>query len=80
MHTLTATEVRSNFYQLLDSTAESHQPIVITGQRNNAVLVSLEDWSSAQETLHLLAVPGMRESIQAGLAEPVSACATELNW
>ena len=32
------------------------------------------------ETLYLLAVPGMRESIAAGLAEPIDQCATYLVW
>jgi len=63
MHTLTASEARANLYRLLDQTSESHQPITISGKRNSAVLVSSEDWESIQETLYLLTVPGMRESI-----------------
>jgi len=80
MPTLTASEARANLYRLMDQTAESHEPILIAGKRNDAVLVSAEDWQAIQETLHLLAVPGMRESIKAGLSEPVDACAPELNW
>ena len=70
MHTLTASEVRANLYRLIDETTESHEPVIISGKRNSAVLISAEDWSAIQETLHLLAVPGMRESIKAGMAEP----------
>jgi len=80
MHTLTASEARANLYRLMDQAAESHQPIVITGKRSQAVLVCAEDWEAIQETLVLLAIPGMRESIREGLAEPVDACATELDW
>jgi antitoxin YefM len=80
MPALTASEARANLYRLMDQTAESHEPIHIAGKRNDAVLVSAEDWQAIQETLHLLAVPGMRESIKAGLAEPVDACAPELDW
>jgi antitoxin YefM len=80
MPALTASEARANLYRLMDQTAESHEPILIAGKRNDAVLVSAEDWQAIQETLHLLAVPGMRESIKAGLAEPVDACAPELDW
>ena len=80
MNTLTASEARSNLYRLMDQAAESHQPIVISGKRTNAVLVSAEDWEAIQETLHLLSVPGMRESIKQGMAEPVENCAKELNW
>ncbi|MGP9764925.1 type II toxin-antitoxin system Phd/YefM family antitoxin [Halomonas sp. AOP13-D3-9] len=70
----TATEARSNLYQLIDETAESHQPIVIMGKRNSAVLVSEEDWSAVQETLYLLSVPGMRESIREGMNTPLAEC------
>lgn len=77
---MTATEARSNLYRLIDETAESHEPIVITGKRNNAVLLSESDWSAIQETLHLLSVPGMRESIREGMETPVDECPEELDW
>jgi prevent-host-death family protein len=77
---ITATEARSNLYRLIDETAESHQPIVISGKRNNAVLISEQDWSAIQETLFLLSVPGMRESIRDGMATAVEECAEELDW
>jgi PHD/YefM family antitoxin component YafN of YafNO toxin-antitoxin module len=60
--------------------AQSHQPVVITSDQGNAVLLSQEDWSSIQETLYLLSVPGMRESIQAGLAVAVDDCDEALAW
>ena len=65
---------------MIDETAESHQPIVIMGKRNKAVLVSEEDWSAIQETLYLLSVPGMRESIREGMDSPVDECDEELDW
>jgi antitoxin YefM len=77
---MTATEARSNLYRLIDETADSHQPIVITGKRNNAVLVSEEDWSAIQETLFLLSIPNMRESIREGMDTPASECDEELDW
>ena len=77
---ITATEARSNLYRLIDDTAESHQPIVITGKRNTAVLVAEEDWAAIQETLFLLSVPGMRESIREGMDTPVEHCDEELDW
>jgi antitoxin YefM len=80
MQTLIASEARANLYRLIDETAESHKPIIISGKRNNAVLFSAEDWSAMQETLYLLAIPGMRESIKAGMAEPLAKSATELGW
>ena len=77
---ITATEARSNLYRLIDEAVESHQPIVITGKRNKAVLVAEEDWSAIQETLYLLSVPGMRESIRDGMDTPLDECDETLNW
>ncbi|MEX0430373.1 type II toxin-antitoxin system Phd/YefM family antitoxin [Spiribacter insolitus] len=71
---ITATEARSRLSQLIEETAESHQPVIITGKRNSAVLVSEEDWSAIQETLFLLSIPGMRESIHEGMDTPVHGC------
>ena len=80
MTTLTASEARANLYRLIDETSESHKPIVISGKRGSAVLVSAEDWDAMQETLFLLSVPGMRESIRAGMAEPLAKSAKNLRW
>lgn len=80
MTTLTATEARANLYRVIDETAESHVPIRITSKRNNAVLLSEKDWDAIQETLHLLSVPGMRESIKAGLDTDITDCTEELDW
>jgi prevent-host-death family protein len=80
MQTLTASEARAKLYRLIDQTAESHEPIAITGKRANAVLISAEDWSAIQETLYLLSIPRMRESILEGMAESIDACSKELDW
>jgi antitoxin YefM len=80
MPTLTATEARSKLYRLIDEAASSHEPIVITGKRGSAVLISEDDWRSIQETLYLLNIPGMRESIREGLATPIEECSEKLDW
>ena len=80
MTTLTASQARARLYKLLDQAASSHEPIQITGKRANAVLVSEDDWRSIQETLYLLSIPGMRESIRKGLKEPVEKCLPDLKW
>ena len=80
MTTLSASEARAKLYKLLDEAASSHEPIQITGKRNNAVLVSEEDWRAIQETLHLLSIPGMRESIGKGLTTPVEKCSKDIKW
>ena len=80
MTTITATEARANLYRLMDAAAESHEPIVITGKRTRAVLVSEADWKAMQETLFLLSIPGMRESIREGMETPVQDCSDALDW
>ena len=80
MQTLTASEARTNLYRLIDEAARSHEPIIISGKRGNAVLISAEDWSAIQETLYLLSVPGMREFINVGIAEPLAKSAKALKW
>lgn len=80
MATISASDARAKLYRLIDEATASHQPVLITGKRHNAVLVSEEDWSAIQETLFLLSVPGMRESIKQGMGTPVEACSPDLDW
>ena len=80
MTVLTASEARASLYRLIDQAAESHEPIIISGKRTNAVLISEEDWRSIEETLHLLAIPGMRDSIKESMAEPLAKSKRTLKW
>ena len=80
MTAVTVTEARSSLYQLLDSVAASHEPVLITGKRSNAVLIAEDDWRAINETLYLLGIPGMRESIVEGLNTPLDECDDEVEW
>ena len=80
MTTLTVPEARANLYKLIDDTSLNHEPVIITGKRGNAVLLAEDDWNAINETLHLLSVPGMRETILAGMQESIDGAATELDW
>ena len=80
MPTVSATDARAHLYTLIDEGAKSHEPIIITGKRNKAVLLSEDDWRAIQETIFLLSVPGMRESIRHGLATPIEECTEEIDW
>jgi prevent-host-death family protein len=73
-------EAQTQLQKLIDAVSQSHQPVVITGSNGNAVLLSEEDWASIQETLYLLSVPGMRESIKAGMDTAIEDCEGELDW
>ncbi|MFZ0725516.1 MAG: type II toxin-antitoxin system Phd/YefM family antitoxin [Desulfobacterales bacterium] len=80
MPTLSGTEARAKLYRLVDQASLSHEPVVSTGKRGNAVLISEDDWRSIQETMYLLNVPGLRESIREGLATPLEDCQEEVDW
>ncbi len=80
MDAISATDAGAKLYHLIDEAAEAHEPILITGQRHNAILVSQEDWNAIQETLYLLSVPGMRESLHEGMNTPIEECYPELSW
>jgi prevent-host-death family protein len=78
MKKFTVSKASADLYRLMDEIAATHQPILIAGERGNAVLLSADDWQSIQETLR--SAPDMRESIKAGMAEPVEACSNKLDW
>ena len=80
MPNVTISEAHSNLNRLIDESVETHQPILITGKRNNAILVSEDDWSAIQESIHLLSIAGMRESIREGMVEPINECTYKLDW
>jgi prevent-host-death family protein len=80
MAVLNASGARANLYRLIDQTNESHEPVIISGKRNNVVLVSEDDWKAIQETLYLVSIPGMRDSILAGMKEPLDDSLKELDW
>ncbi|KAF1082118.1 MAG: YefM protein (antitoxin to YoeB) [Candidatus Rifleibacterium amylolyticum] len=80
MTVLNVTDARSKLYSLIDETNKSHRPIVITGKRGNAVLISEEDWNAIEETLYLLSIPGMRESIREGMAQDLEECDEGPDW
>ena len=80
MKTIAVTKARAQLYKLIDETEESSEPVQITGKRSNAILVSESDWRAIQETLYLLSVPGMRESIVQGMKTPVTKCSRDPGW
>jgi prevent-host-death family protein len=80
MKTLTVTQARKEIYKLLDETAESHEPVQITGKRSNAVLIGEDDWRSIKETLYLTSIPGMADSIKKGMNTPLEETNDKLDW
>jgi len=80
MPIMTVSDARKHFFGLIDDVAEQHRGYCIVGKRNQAVLISMEDWNAIQESLYLNSFPGMADSIVEGMKTPVSACATDLKW
>jgi prevent-host-death family protein len=80
MSSVTASQARKALDRLLDQSSETHEPIHITGKRSHGVLVAVEDWRAIQETLHLLSIPAMRESIRKGLRTPISKGSEKPGW
>ena len=80
MSLLPLNDAQNNLQNLIDQVSEQGKPVIIQGERGNAILLAEKDWSAIQETLYLLSVPGMRESIKEGLATPIEECDEELDW
>ena len=80
MKIVSTTKARKDLYKLVDQANDEHIPIHITGKRGNAVMVSEDEWRGIQETMYLLSIPGMRESLIEGMKEPIENCSTELPW
>jgi len=77
---ISATKARANIYNIIDEVAKSSEPILITGKRNNAVLISQEDWNAIEETLFLNNIPGLVESLQESMNAPDSEFSEEIEW
>ncbi len=80
MEIYTVSKARNNLFQLIDHVADSHEPIYLTGKRNNVVMISEEDYRSLLATLHISSIPGMKEAILEAAAEPIEKCTTEIEW
>ena len=63
MNIYTTSQARSDLFKLVDTTNQTHEPVYIVGKRNKAVLIAEEDYHAMLETLHILSVPGLKESI-----------------
>ena len=80
MKKVDAEDTKANLAALVSETVASHEPIQIAAGADNAVLIAEAEWNSIEETLYLLSVPGMRESIRIGLDTPIDECNEEPGW
>jgi len=77
---MTVSQARANIYKIMDETALTHQPIMITGKRNNVVMLSEEDWNAIEETLFLNSIPDMASSIKEAMDSPNSEFSKDMEW
>ena len=70
MTTIKVGQARTKLGRLVDEAAASHETILITGKRANAVLISEEDWRAIPETFYFLSIPRMRGAIREGVETP----------
>lgn len=77
---MTVSQVRADIYNVMDETAQTHQPILITGKRNNVVMLSQEDWNAIEETLYLNSIPNMVSSIQESMQASDSEFSETVEW
>ena len=83
MTSISATALRKNLYKVIAQANEDCVLVAITNNRGKgAVLIGEDEWASIEETLHLMEIPGMAESLIAGMNEPDSECVpeSELDW
>ncbi len=77
LETISSSQAKDKIQSLIEETAQSHRPILITAENNNAVLLSEDDWNALQETLYLFSTPGLRESVIEKLNAPDGEFLTE---
>ena len=80
MPVLNVSKVKENLDTVLDAVQNSFEPVIIAGKNSSAVLISEDVWRSIEETLYLNSIPGMRESIIAGIQEKIEDCSKEIEW
>lgn len=69
MLTMTATQARKSFFELIKQTNQCHEVISVQHKSGNAVIMSAEDYEGLLETLHLLSQPDFKEAFNQSVAE-----------
>ncbi|PCJ23773.1 MAG: type II toxin-antitoxin system prevent-host-death family antitoxin [Rickettsiales bacterium] len=78
MSYLIANETQNTLNKLIDEVALSHKPQIIKGKRNSAVIISVEDWESIQETWMIVSNQKLSDSLIKNMKTPFEECSKEL--
>lgn len=77
---MSVSQVRADIYNVMDETAQTHEPVLITGKRNNVVMLSQEDWNAIEETLYLNSILNMASSIQESMNASDEEFSEDIEW
>lgn len=80
MRVYTISEAREKLFKVAQDTLDTHQPVMILSKKQRLVLMSGDDYAAMQETFYIQSIKGLEKSILKGLKEPLSECATEIDW
>ena len=80
MPVLNVNNAKEKLDTILEEVQNTYEPLIIAGEKHSAVLISEELWRSIEETLYLSSIPGMKESIIAGMKEKIEDCASTIEW
>ena len=71
MRTTSSTDLRNNLAKYLDQVSNDHTPMIITreGGKPAAVIMSFDDYSSHEETMHLLRSPANAKNLLESIAQ-----------
>ncbi len=71
---ISANYLQKNTIDILNQVNQSHQPITISGDASDCVILAKSDWSAICETLYLNSIPNMSKSIKKGLDTDINNC------
>ena len=73
-------DAKANFGQVFEDGLLRGELVQIMKDTGNAILASAEVWRGMTETLSLLSIPGLCESLHSCMHENIADTATELDW
>lgn len=80
MQIYTISQARENLFKIANETINNSQPVMITHKKDHLILISMSDYTAMEETCYIKSIRGLEESLIEGMKEPLSSCATEINW
>jgi antitoxin YefM len=70
MDVISYTDTRERLKDVMDRVVENHEPVVISRQKaESVVMVSLADWHAIEETIHLLSSPNNTQRLKSAIDE-----------